>query len=124
MYNNIWIKFCCTFASVAGDVATEFKWYYGFIRNPRVSFSGHVDTESFRVDETFVDFHAEDDTDFEFQPATTLTDPGLDTDFDLMTTTDNDWAAQGFEYLSRRPPRSVMPRFTNREQLSRQSCFF
>ena len=124
MCNKILIKSCCTFASVAGDVATEFKWYC-LIRNPRVSFSGHVDSEIIQVDETFVDIHAEDDndndTDFEYQPAS-QTRPG--TDMDLMTDTDNDWASQGFEYLNRRPPRSQQPRFTNPHQLSRQSCFF
>ena len=71
-----------------------------------------------------MEIHAEDDdTDFEFQPATGLNDPGLDTDNDLMTT-DNDWASQGFDFLTRRPPRSLQPRFTNPNQLSRQSCFF
>ena len=120
MYNKILIKFCCIFVSVAGDVATALKWYYGVIRNPRVSFSGH--TDSIQVDETFVEIHAEDDDDdFEYQPASTR--PGTDMDMDLMTT-DNDWAAQGFEYLNRRPPRSQQPRFTNPNQLSRQSCFF
>ena len=122
MYNKILIKSCCTFASVAGDVATEFKWYYGLIRNPRVSFSGHVDSESIQVDETFVDIHAEDDTDFEYQPVR----PGSDmhTDTDLLTT-DNDWASQGFDFLSRRAlPRSQQPRFTNPNQLNRGSCFF
>ena len=126
MYNKILIKSCCTFASVAGDVATEFKWYYGLIRNPRVSFSGHVDSESIQVDETFVDIHAEDDNDndmdFEYQPAS-QTQPG--TDMDLMTDTDNDWASQGFDFLSRRAlPRSQQPRFTNPNQLNRGSCFF
>ena len=120
MYNKIFIKSCCIFASVAGDVATEFKCY--FFRNPRVSISGHVDSESIQVDETFVDIHAEDDDDFEYQPAS-LNNPGTDTDNDLMTT-DNDWASQGFDFLSRRPPRSQMARFTNREQLNRGSCFF
>ena len=120
MYNKILIKSCCTFASVASDVATEFKWYYDLIRNPRVSFSGHVDSESIQVDETFVDIHAEDDTDFEYQPAR----PGTDMDTDLLTT-DNDWASQGFDFLSRRAlPRSQQPRLTNPNQLSRGSCFF
>ena len=98
---------------------------YVLIRNPRVSFSGHTDTESIRVDETFVEVHAEDDNDFEYQPASTQpgTDMDTNTDMDLMTV-DNDWAAQGFEYLNRRPPRSQQPRFTNPNQLSRQSCFF
>ena len=123
MYNKILIKICCTFISVVGDVATEFKWYD--LRNPRVSFRGHVDTESIRVDETFVEVHAEDDNDFEYQPASTRpgTDMDTNTDMDLMTV-DNDWAAQGFEYLNRRPPRSQQPHFTNPNQLSRQSCFF
>ena len=124
MRSKILIKSCCAFATVVGDVATEFKWYC-LIRNPRVSFSGHVDSEIIQVDETFVDIHAEDDndndTDFEYQPAS-QTQPG--TDMDLMTDTDNDWASQGFEYLNRRPPRSQQPRFTNPHQLSRQSCFF
>ena len=124
MRSKILIKSCCAFATVVGDVATEFKWHC-LIRNPRVSFSGHVDSEIIQVDETFVDIHAEDDndndTDFEYQPAS-QTRPG--TDMDLMTDTDNDWASQGFEYLNRRPPRSQQPRFTNPHQLSRQSCFF
>ena len=124
MRSKILIKSCCAFATVVGDVATEFKWYC-LIRNPRVSFSGHVDSEIIQVDETFVDIHAEDDNDndmdFEYQPAS-QTQPG--TDMDLMTDTDNDWASQGFEYLNRRPPRSQQPRFTNPHQLSRQSCFF
>ena len=124
MRSKILIKSCCAFATVVGDVATEFKWYC-LIRNPRVSFSGHVDSEIIQVDETFVDIHAEDDndndTDFEYQPAS-QTRPG--TDMDLMMDTDNDWASQGFEYLNRRPPRSQQPRFTNPHQLSRQSCFF
>ena len=73
------------------------------------------------MDETFVEIHAEDDdTDFEYQPQTR---PGLDTDNDLMTV-DNDWASQGFDFLTRRPPRSLQPRLTNPNQLSRQSCFF
>ena len=109
---------------VAGDVATEFKWYW-LTRNPRVSFSGHVDSEAIQVDETFVEVHAEDDyttdTDFEYQPASQNL-PGTDTD--LLMDTNNDWASQGFDFLSRRPPRSQMPRFTNREQLNRGSCFF
>ena len=110
--------------SVAGDVATEFKWYW-LIRNPRVSFAGRIDSEAIQVDECFVDIHAEqDDTDFEFQPANDLNDPGTDTDNDLMTT-DNDWASQGFDFLSRRAlPRSQQPRLTNPNQLSRGSCFF
>ena len=106
--------------SVAGDVATEFKWY-GFIRNPRVSFSGHVDTEIIQVDEAVVEIHAEDndeaDNNFEYEPANR---PGTDMDNDRL----NDWASQGFEYLNRRPPRSLQPRFTNRDQLQRGSCFF
>ena len=96
------------------------------IRNPRVSFVGHVDTESIQVDDCFVEIHAEqddDDTDFEFQPAS-QNRSGTDTDTDLLTIDTNDWAAQGFEYLNRRPPRSLQPRFTNRDQLSRGSCFF
>ena len=124
MYNKILIKSCCTFASVASDVATEFKWYYDLIRNPRVSFSGHVDTESIQVDETFVDIHAEDDNDNDndtndfVQPPSTR--PGLGTNMDLLM--DDDWASQGFDFLNRRPLRS-QPRPTNRE-LNRGSCFF
>ena len=125
MYNKILIKTCCTFASVAGDIATEFKcYYYDLIRNPRVSFYGHTDSEGIQVDETFVEIHAEDDTDFEYQPANRPgTDTDTNTDTDLLTI-DNDWASQGFEFLNRRPARSVQPRFTNPNQLSRQSCFF
>ena len=125
MYNKILIKSCCTFASVAGDVATEFKWYYGLIRNPRVSFRGHTDSEAIQVDETFVEIHAEDDNtnDFEYQPFS-LNRPGTDTDtntnMDLLM--DNDWASQGFDRLARRPF-SQQPRPTNREQ-NRGSCFF
>ena len=91
-----------------------------------MSFAGHIDSEAIQVDECFVDIHAEqdDDTDFEFHPANDLNDPGNDTDNDLMTT-DNDWASQGFDFLSRRAlPRSQQPRFTNPNQLSRGSCFF
>ena len=123
------MKFCI-FASVAGDVATEFKWY-GHIRNPRVTFSGHVDTEAIQVDETFVEIHAEDDNDndndndnnFEYQPFALNrpgTDPEATTNMDLL---DNDWASQGFDYLARRPLRSQQPRPTNREQ-NRGSCYF
>ena len=99
------------------------------IRNPRVSFSGHVDSESIQVDETFVDIHAEDDNDNDndndtndfVQPPSTR--PGLGTNMDLLM--DDDWATtQDFGSLNRRPPRSLLPRFTNREQLSRGSCFF
>ena len=131
MYNKILIKSCCTFASVAGDVATEFKWYYGLIRNPRVSFRGHTNSEAIQVDETFVEIHAEDDNDndndtndFEFQPASTRPGTNMDptTNMDLLM--DDDWATQDFGSLNRRPPRSQLPRFTNREQLSRGSCFF
>ena len=110
---------------IIGDVATEFKWY-GLIRNPRVSFKGHVDSEAIQVDETFVEIHAEDDN----EPATTLTRPGLNmdtnTNMDLLMDMDdnNDWASQGFGYLNRRLPRSQQPRFTNPNQLSRGSCFF
>ena len=120
------LKSCCTSVSVAGDVVTEFKWYYGLIRNPRVSFRGYTDSEAIQVDESFVEIHAEDDD----EPATSLTRPGMDpnTNMDLLldmdTDTDNTWASQGFEFLNRRPPRSQMPRFTNREQLNRGSCFF
>ena len=121
MYNKILLKFCCTFISVAGDVATEFKWYYGFIRNPRVSFRGHTDSEAIQVDETFIEIHAEQDD----KPASSLTRLGMDmdptTNMDLLT---DDWASQGFEVLNRRPPRSLQPRFTNPNQLNRGSCFF
>ena len=121
MYNKILIKSCCTFASVAGDVATEFK-VYDLIRNPRVAFKGHVDTESIQVDECFVEIHAEQDD----EPAATLTRPGLDmdpTNMDLLMDMDqNNWASQGFERLARRPL-SQQPRPTNREQ-NRGSCFF
>ena len=124
MYNKILIKSCCIFASVAGDVATEFKVLW-LIRNPRVSFQGRTESESIQVDETFVEIHAEDDDDdFEYQPANRPgTNMDSNTDTDLLTI-DNDWASLGFEYLNRRPPRSVQPRFTNPQQLSRQSCFF
>ena len=91
-----------------------------------MSFNGHVDTKIIQVDEAFVEIHAEDDTDFEYQPASTRpgTDTDLNMDIDLMTV-DNDWAAQGFEFLSRRAlPRSQQPRLTNPNQLSRGSCFF
>ena len=91
-------------------------------RNPRVSFHGHVDSEAIQVDETFVEIHAEDDdTNFEYEPPANDNDIRLDMDNDDRL---NDWASQGFEYLSRRPPRSVQSRFTNRDQLSRGSCFF
>ena len=95
-----------------------------------MSFSGHVDTEAIQVDETFVEIHAEDDNDNDtndFETATSLTRPGMDpnTNMDLLMDmdTDNNWTSQ-FEFLSRRPPRSLQPRFTNREQLQRGSCFF
>ena len=111
---------------IIGDVATEFKWY-GLIRNPRVSFKGHVDSEAIQVDETFVEIHAEDND----KPATSFTRPGMDptTNMDLLldmddTDRDNNWTSQSFEFLNRRPPRSQMPRFTNRDQLNRGSCFF
>ena len=107
--------------SVAGDVATEFKWYYGLIRNPRVSFRGHVDSESIQVDDCFVEVHAEDDNDDE--PASTLTRPGLDMDpTNMDSLMDDDWASQGFDRLARRPF-SQQPRPTNREQ-NRGSCYF
>ena len=89
-----------------------------------MSFHGHVDSEVIQVDEAFVEVHAEDD-DFEYEPASSNSqnDPGTDTD--LMTDTDNDWASQGFDFLSRRAlPRSQQPRLTNPNQLSRGSCFF
>ena len=120
------LKSCCTSVSVAGDVVTEFKWYYGLIRNPRVSFRGYTDSEAIQVNESFVEIHAEDDD----EPATSLTRPGMDpnTNMDLLLDmdmdTDNKWASQSFEFLNRRPPRSQMPRLTNREQLNRGSCFF
>ena len=86
-----------------------------------MSFHGHVDTEIIQVDEAFVEVHAEDvdDTNFEYDPP--ANDLRLDMDNDDSL---NDWASQGFEYLNRRPPRSLQPRFTNRDQLSRGSCFF
>ena len=99
------------------------------IRNPRVSFRGHVDSEAIQVDECFVEIHAEQDT----KPtSSSLTRPGIEMDpntnmdllMDMDMNTDNDWTSQGFEYLNRRPPRSLQPRFTNRDQLSRGSCFF
>ena len=135
MGNKILIKSCCPFASVAGDVATEFK-VYGLIRNPRVSFRGHTDSEAIRVDETFVEIHAEDDddndndndndtNDFEYQPFS-LNRPGTDTDTNTNTNMDllmdNNWASQGFDHLARRPL-SQQSRFTNRDQ-NRGSCFF
>ena len=89
-----------------------------------MSFHGHVDSESIQVDEAFVEIHAEDDdTNFEYDP------PANDNDNDIRLDMDNDdrlndWASQGFEHLSRRPPRSLQPRFTNPNQLSRGSCFF
>ena len=117
------LKSCCTSVSVAGDVVTEFKWYYDLIRNPRVSFRGYTDSEAIQVDESFVEIHAEDDD----EPATSLTRPGIDpnTNMDLLMDTDMDqnmWASQGFDFLNRRPLRS-QPRPTNRE-LNRGSCFF
>ena len=122
-FNKILLRICLNCR------ATEFKWFC-LIRNPRVSFKGHTDSEAIRVDETFVEIHAEDDDDnnFEYEPANrpgTDTDTNTNTDMDMdLMTVDNDWAAQGFEYLNRRPPRSQQPRFTNPNQLSRQSCFF
>ena len=84
-----------------------------------MAFKGHVDSESIRVDETFVEIHAEDDN----EPASTR--PGLDmdptTNMDLLM--DDDWATQDFGALNRRPPRSQQPRLTNRDQ-NRGSCFF
>ena len=89
-----------------------------------MTFKGHVDTETIQIDESFVDIHAEDDDNVEVQPASTR--PGLDmdptTNMDLLM--DDDWASQSFEHLNRRPPRSQMPRFTNRDQLNRGSCYF
>ena len=126
---KILLKSCCTFVSVAGDVATEFKWYC-LTRNPRVTFKGHVDSEAIQVDETFVKIHAEDDnntddTDFDFPPASQPRH-GLDTNtnMDLLLDMDqNTWASQGFDFLNRRPLRSQQPRLTNRE-FNRGSCFF
>ena len=120
MYNKILIKSCCIFASVAGDVAAEFKWYYDFIRNPQVTFKGHVDSsEAIQIDESFVEIHAEQ----EYEPASTRPGMNMDpnTNMDLLMDMDTD---TGFEFLNRRPPRSQMPRLTNREQLNRGSCFF
>ena len=95
--------------------------YYGLIRNPRVSFRGQSDSEAIQVDESFIEIHAEQDD----EPASSLTRLGMDmdptTNMDLLT---DDWATHGFEHLNRRPPRSQMPRFTNRDQLNRGSCFF
>ena len=123
MYNKILIKLVYIL-SVASDVATEFKWYYDLIRNPRVSFRGYKDSEAIQVDETFVEIHAEDND----EPATSLIRPGMDpnTNMDLLLDmdTDDNGTSQSFEFLNRRPPRSQMPRFTNREQLNRGSCFF
>ena len=81
------------------------------------------------MDETFVEIHAEpdddDDNNFEYEPFSTRPGQNMDTDTDTdLLTIDNDWASQGFEFLNRRPPRSQQPRFTNPNQLSRQSCFF
>ena len=45
-------------------------------------------------------------------------DMDLNTNMDLLMDTDADWTSQGFEFLNRRPPRSQMPRFTNRDQLN------
>ena len=121
MYNKILIKSCCTFASVAGDVATEFK-VYDLIRNPRVAFKGHVDTESIQVDECFVEIHAEDDDEPVSQPLSRQ-DMDPTTNMDLLLDMDgNTWASQGFDRLTRRPL-SQQPRPTNREQ-NRGSCFF
>ena len=125
---KILLKSCCTFVSVAGDVATEFKWYC-LTRNPRVTFKGYVeseliqvDSDAIQVDESFVEIHAEDDD----ETAASLTRPGTNmdptTNMDLLL--DDDWTAQGFEVLNRRPPRSLQPRFTNPQQLNRGSCFF
>ena len=126
MGSKILIKSCCPFASVAGDVATEFK-VYGLIRNPRVSFRGHTDSEAIRIDETFVEIHAEDndnDNDNDNDDEPTLSRPGTNmdptTNMDLLM--DDDWASQGFDRLARRPF-SQQPRPTSREQ-NRGSCFF
>ena len=123
MYNKILIKSCCIFTSVAGDVATELKWYC-LTRSPRVTFKGHVDTEIIQIDESFVDIHAEDNANVEVKPASTRPGTNMDpiTNMDLLL--DDEWASQEFEFLNRRPPRSLQPRFTNREQLNRGSCFF
>ena len=99
------------------------------LRNPRVSFRGHVDSESIQVDDCFVEVHAEDDnntddTDFDFQPASQPPRHGLDTNtnMDLLLDMDqNMWASQGFDHLARRPRQQ--PRLTNRE-FNRGSCFF
>ena len=95
------------------------------LRNPRVSFRGHVDSESIQVDDCFVEVHAEDDNDNDtndfVQPPSTR--PGLDMDpTNMDSLMDDDWASQGFDFLNRRPLRS-QPRPTNRE-LNRGSCFF
>ena len=89
-----------------------------------MSFKGHVDTEIIQIDESFVDIHAEDNDNVEVKPASTRPGMNMDptTNMDLLL--DDDWASQEFEFLNRRPPRSLQPRFTNREQLNRGSCFF
>ena len=80
-----------------------------------------MDSESIQVDESFVEIHAEDDDE-----PTSLSRPGTNmdptTNMDLLM--DDDWATQDFVSLNRRPLRSLQPRFTNRDQLSRGSCFF
>ena len=93
-----------------------------------MTFKGHVDSEAIQIDESFVEIHAEDDNDndtndFEVQQPPS-TRPGLGTNMDLLLDDDNNWTSQGFEYLTRRPPRSQQPRLTNPNQLSRGSCFF
>ena len=110
----------CKFVSVAGDVATEFKWYYGLIRNPRVSFKGHVDSEAIQIDESFVEIHAEQND----EPASTRPGMNMDPNTNMDLLLDDDWTAQDFEVLNRRLPRSLQPRFTNPQQLNRGSCFF
>ena len=89
-----------------------------------MTFKGHVDTETIQIDESFVDIHAEDDDNVEVQPASTRPGTNMDPNTNMDLLMDDDWTSQGFEYLNRRPPRSLQPRFTNREQLARQSCFF
>ena len=110
----------CKFVSVAGDVATEFKWYYGLIRNPRVSFKAHVDSEAIQIDESFVEIHAEQND----EPASTRPGMNMDPNTNMDLLLDDDWTAQDFEVLNRRLPRSLQPRFTNPQQLNRGSCFF
>ena len=83
-----------------------------------MTFKGHVDTETIQIDESFVDIHAEDDDNVEVQPASSRPGTNMDPNTNMDLLMDDDWTSQGFEYLNRRPPRSLQPRFTNREQLA------